>query len=104
MQTVFRLSAVLLPLAYLVGFFHGLCATLTDAQRQSVLKAHNDLRSTLASGDALNKNGTALPSGKNIYELVRQGSKGGDTEWRMNDSNFEQLKIFNINKSGKGFS
>ncbi|KAL6741569.1 hypothetical protein Aduo_014808 [Ancylostoma duodenale] len=41
---------------------------LTDAQRDTLTKAHNDLRQKIAEGNQPNNPGT-LPSAKNMYEL-----------------------------------
>lgn len=53
-------------------FLVPLALGLTEGERSAVLKAHNDFRSDLANGRALNYNGTALPAGKNIYKMVRK--------------------------------
>ncbi|KAI6185908.1 hypothetical protein M3Y98_00075300 [Aphelenchoides besseyi] len=44
--------------------------TMTDSLRLLVLNAHNTLRSIVAKGEAVNKNGTHLPNATNIYQLT----------------------------------
>lgn len=44
--------------------------TMTDSLRQLVLNAHNTLRSTVALGQAPNKNGTNLPKAADMYRLI----------------------------------
>jgi hypothetical protein len=43
---------------------------MTDAIRQVGLNAHNTLRSKVALGQAVNKNGTNLPSATNMYKMT----------------------------------
>jgi len=42
---------------------------LPQEARDAVVKCHNDFRSQVARGQGKNKDGSALPSGKNVYEL-----------------------------------
>jgi hypothetical protein len=59
--------------------FVGLCVLLqinaqsvamTDSLRKLVLDAHNKLRSTVALGNAVNKDGTKLPKAADMYKLT----------------------------------
>ncbi|KAI1693587.1 cysteine-rich secretory protein family domain-containing protein [Ditylenchus destructor] len=45
------------------------CAALTNDERQVTLSKHNELRSTVAKGQAKNPDGTTLPTGSSIYGL-----------------------------------
>ncbi|KAI6181631.1 SCP-like protein [Aphelenchoides besseyi] len=45
-------------------------AQLSDDQRKLVLQFHNQIRSDVARGLALNKNDSALPTGSNIFRLT----------------------------------
>ncbi|KAI6197940.1 SCP-like protein [Aphelenchoides besseyi] len=45
-------------------------AQLSDDQRKLVLQLHNQIRSDVARGLALNKNDSALPTGSNIFRLT----------------------------------
>ncbi|KAI6232614.1 Venom allergen-like protein vap-2 [Aphelenchoides fujianensis] len=54
----------------LTAFFCSPTAALSDAQRKTVLEIHNQLRSDVALGKAINKNGTNLPTGSNIFRVT----------------------------------
>ncbi|KAI6198797.1 SCP domain-containing protein [Aphelenchoides besseyi] len=43
---------------------------MNDTRRLVALNAHNTLRSIVAKGEAVNKNGTHLPNATNIYQLT----------------------------------
>uniref|UniRef100_A0A915DPQ7 SCP domain-containing protein n=1 Tax=Ditylenchus dipsaci TaxID=166011 RepID=A0A915DPQ7_9BILA len=43
---------------------------LSASERTTVLNAHNNFRSQLALGKAVDKNNNAMPKGKNIYQLT----------------------------------
>jgi hypothetical protein len=44
--------------------------SMTDDLRRLVLKGHNDLRSTVALGKAVNKDGKTLPKAADMYKLT----------------------------------
>ncbi|KAL4001981.1 Cysteine-rich secretory family protein [Acanthocheilonema viteae] len=44
--------------------------TLTGPQRKIILNEHNKLRSELAFGTIKNKNGTCMPTAKNMLEMI----------------------------------
>lgn len=70
MNVVIRLTALALLLS-IFGLVSGAKKVkVTKAQQKVLLKGHNDLRSTLANGKAVNQNDTYLPSGQNIYKMV----------------------------------
>ena len=80
-------AALLLIVAFAsTSFAH---VDFTDSQRKDVVDASNKLRSTVALGNALNKNGTALPSSAKMNSLGVSES-GGDKQnvYRLKRANW----------------
>jgi hypothetical protein len=47
-------------------------SAISDADRQAMVDFHNYFRSLTANGKAVNKDGSFLPAGKNVYQVVNK--------------------------------
>ncbi|KAH7700632.1 venom allergen-like protein vap-2, partial [Aphelenchoides avenae] len=57
--------------------------SLTDTERSAARDSHNNYRTTLANGEAVNNDGTTLPQGGNIFSLVSRVALGSAFQSRM---------------------
>lgn len=66
-----RLAVVaLLSVAYVNGQLCPANGDVTDAGRKAAVDKHNEFRSLTAQGKAVNKDGSKLPAGKNMFKLT----------------------------------
>ncbi|KAI1705392.1 cysteine-rich secretory protein family domain-containing protein [Ditylenchus destructor] len=79
----------------------GVVNALTTTERDTVLNAHNKLRSDLANGRAINANGTALPTGRNIFKLATDVSIESMAQNYANKCVFQHSTAAERNNTGE---